>query len=323
MSDHPTNDGGRPAERVTPTAADDAGLINIPTDQVHPVLRNSPHPNQAQTFQVTVNGRQEDWTLDKLIAEAQQATAGRERFQEASQIRKEAAKALAIQEDMELVFKEGDLDAFRRIGAAYGIPGDEVEAIAQRTFAQDDEDNDDDDDDNVVQSYLKEEVAAKAAKTRSRQDGPVDYSRLSPDVQRVLREAEKTRIDGIVKNALDKDEIIAYNMDAQTPKGRRAIRDYVDEKIRGRLDSFNGDFGDGSRILADVLPEVRAHLQALGTPGKRTHAGLGHAPGGGDTEVYPTKLPDHVPSTEGDAFEQNILETMAYHQAQAERGKQQ
>lgn len=311
----PTNQGGS----VNP--ADEAGLVNIPQDQVHPALANAPHPAQAQTYPVTINGRQENWDIGKLIAEAQTGAAGREAFQQAATTRKENARALAIEEDMKAVFEDGDIDAFRRIGAQYGIPGDEVEAIAQRTFAGQ-EDEGDDEDEDVVNEYFEQ---SQGQPTRSRPATPerVDYSKLSPDVQRVLREAEKTRIDGIVKNALDKDEIIAYNMDAQSPEGRSAIRDYVDEKIRGRLDSFAGDFGDGTRILADVLPEIRAHLQALGTPGKRTHTGLGHAPGGGDTEVYPTKLPDHVPSTEGDAFEQNILETMAYHQSQAERGKTQ
>ena len=301
--------------------ADDVGLVNIPQDQVHPTLAHAPHPDQTQTYPVVVNGRQENWTLEKLTAEAQTGAAGREAFQDAAQTRKDNAKAIAVEEDMGMVFKDGDIDAFRRIGAQYGVPGDKVEEIAKTAFGLGEE-NEEENDEEVVNSYLKEEAAA-AAKTRSRQDAPVDYSKLSPDVQRVLREAEKTRIDGIVKNALDKDEIIAYNMDAQTPEGRLAIRDYVDEKIRGRLNSFNGDFGDGSRILAEVLPEIKTHLQALGTPGKRTHTGLGHAPGGGDTEVYPTKLPDHVPSTEGEAFEQNILETMAFHQAQAERGKTQ
>jgi hypothetical protein len=274
---------------------------------------------------VTINGKQEQWPLDKLISEAQTGAAGREKFQEAAGIRKENAKALAIQEDMELVFKDGEdtplpdrMDAFRRIGAQFGVPGDRVEEIAKRTFETPDDDED------VVDDYFKEaDKAGESGKpaTRSREDGPVGYAGLSPDVQRVLREAEKVRIDKIVGNALDKDEAIAYNMNAQTPEGRTAIRQYVDEKIRGRLDSFSGDFGDGARILAEVLPEIREHLQALGTPGKRTPTGLGHAPGGGDTEVYPTKLPDHVPSTEGDAFEQNVLETLAYHQAQAERGK--
>lgn len=297
--------------------------VNIPAGDVHPALANAPHPDQTRTYPVVVNGRAENWTLEKLTVEAQTGAAGREAFQQAAGVRKESAKALAVQEDLEEWFKEGSIDAFRRLGAQYGVSGDEVEEIAKKISNLDQEGGDGEDDDgNVVNSYLKEQAEVEG-KTRSRQDGPVDYSKLSPDVQRVLREAEKVRIDGIVKTALDKDEVIAYNIDAQTPEGAEAIRDYVSEKIRGRLNSFNGDFGDGTRILAEVLPEVRTHLQALGTPGKRTHTGLGHAPGGGDTEVYPTKLPDHVSSTEGEAFEQNVLETMAFHQAQAERGKQQ
>ena len=42
-----------------------------------------------------------------------------------------------------------------------------------------------------------------------------------------------------------------------------AIRDYVDEKIRGRLDSFAGDFGDGSRILAASEKENISFTESL------------------------------------------------------------
>jgi len=310
----PTPQGG---EARAQHANDDLTL-NIPANQVPGQIANAPHPEQTRTYPVVVNGRSESWTLEKLTAEAQTGAAGREAFQSAAEARKDNARAIAVEEDLKMVFEDGDVDAFRRLGAAYGVPGDKVEEIAARTFGEEEEGEDED----VVKTYNNEK-AARQEQTRSRQEGPVDYSRLSPDVQRVLREAEKTRIDEIVKNSLDKDEIISYNMDAQTPEGRIAIRNYVDEKIRGRLDSYAGDFGDGARILADVLPEIRTHLQALGTPGQRTHTGLGQAPGGGDTEVYPTKLPDHVASTEGDDFERNILDTMAYHQAQAERGKSQ
>ncbi len=293
-----------------------AGLVNIPADSVPGALANAPHPDQTRMYNVVVNGKQESWPLDKLISEAQTSAAGREKFAEAAEIRKDAAKAIAIQEDMDAVFKDGDLDAFRRVGAAYGIPGDEVEKIAQNAFSGET-------DENVVEEYFKESVENEQKQaTRSRSNEPIDYSKLTPDIQRVLREAENTRINGIVQNALDKDEKIAYNMEKQSPEGRTAIRQYVDEKISGRLTSFGGDFGDGARILAEVLPEIREHLQALGTPGDRTLTGLGHAPGGGDTEVHPRQLPEHVSSTEGDDFEQNILETMQYHQDQAERGKQ-
>lgn len=290
--------------------------INIPQDQVPQLLANAPHPDQTKTYPVVINGRTEQWNLEKLTAEAQTGAAGREAFQDAATQRKENSRAIAIEEDMSLVFQDQDIDAFRRIAAQYKVPGDEAERIAQSTFGA--EGAEEDDDENVVNSYLNEEVA-----TRSRSQTPekVGYSELAPDLQVVMKEAEKVRIDGIVQSALDKDETIAYNMEAQTPEGKRAIRDYVNEKIRGRLDSYAGNFGDGTQILAEVLPEIKAHLQALGTPGQRTRTGLGQAPGGGDTEVYPTKLPDHVPSTEGDAFEQNILEQLSFHQSQIERGK--
>lgn len=315
----PTNQGG---EGRAQHQSDEAGTINIPQDQVHPDLANAPHPNQTQTYPVNINGRIENWTLEKLTAEAQTGVAGREAFQQAAEQRKENAKALASQEDLELVFKDNDVDAFRRLGAAHGVPGDQVEAIAKRTFGDPSEGGDEDEDEKVVNTYLKEDAARReAGQTRSRSDSPVDYDKLTPDLQRIMRGAEKVRIDEIVQIALDKDEQLAYNISGQTPEGRKAIHDMVDEKIRGRLPEFGGDFGDGVRILAEVLPEVKTHLQALGTPGQRTRTGLGHAPGGGDTEVYPTKKPDHVPSSEGEAFEQHILEDLQYNQELAERGK--
>ena len=190
----PTNNPG--GEGRAQHQSDDL-TVNIPVGDVHPDLARAPHPDQTRTYPVVVNGRAENWTLEKLTAEAQTGAAGREAFQDAAKTRKENAKALAIQEDLEMFFKDNDQDAFRRLGAQYGVPGDEVEKIADRTFAKQEGEGDEDDDEEVVNSYLKEEAAA--SRTRSRRDGPVDYSKLSPDVQRVLREAEKVRIDGIVK----------------------------------------------------------------------------------------------------------------------------
>jgi len=290
----------------------DDGVIQIRPDDVHPALANAPHPDQNRTYTVTVNGRQEQWTLDKVIAEAQTAAAGREKFQEAAEIRKEAAKALAMQEDMELVFKEGDIDAFRRIGAAMGLEGDEVEQIARNTFRDDDVDEDDED---AIEAYDRQVRGQK----RTSGDEKVGYDRFTPDVQRLLREGEEARMGKIIDFALDNDEVIAYNMAALSPEGQKAIREYVNDKVHGRLPEHHGDFGDGTRILAEVLPEIREHLQALGIPQRRTPTGLGASPGGGGTEVYPRQKPDHVSSLEGDSWEQNILETLSYHKGNSER----
>ncbi len=307
--------GGRFAENEV-GSEENAGLINVPVDQIPSAIANAPHPSQTQTHAVKINGREEQWTTQQLIDRAQKEQAADEKFQQASQKEKEIATAINLQEDLEMIFKEGDIDAFRRLGAKMGVPGDQVESIAAKTFG---DQTGEDDDEDVVDSYDRE--VRQGTRSREENQGPVNYDRLSPDIQRALRTVESARIGDIVKNALDNDKDLSYNIEQYDAKGRSAIRDLVDEKIRGRLASYGGDFGDGNRILAEVLPEIREHLQALGKPGSRSPLGLGHAPGGGDTEVYPRQKPDHVSSVEGDAFEQNILETMAYHQAQAERGR--
>ncbi len=314
MATEPTPTGGsvQPDPNGVPT-------INIPQDAVPTLLQNAPHPDQTRTYPVVVNGRAEQWTLEKLTTEAQTGAAGREAFQTAADQRKENARAIAVEEDLAQVFKDGDADAFRRLGATYGMDGTKVEELLKGGIESEEGEEEDE---QVVATYLKEQADAIRSRKTDDVEVPINYSRFTPDVQRLLREGEKARIDKIVKIALDKDETIAYNMEAHTKEGRAAIREYVDEKIRGRLDSHAGDFGDGTRILAEVLPEIRTHLQALGIPGERTQTGLGHAPGGGDIEIHPTKLPEHVPSTEGDAFDQNVLETLAFHQSQIERGKQ-
>lgn len=294
---------------------EDVGTIQIPNEQVHPALANSPHPDMAQVHNVKVNGREEQWTTAQLIEKAQKGQAAEEKFQEAAQERKGNARATAIEEDLQIVIDGGEdaADAFRRIGEAYKVPADHMEKLVAQSFGGNEESDED-----VVDQYSRE---IQGTRSRDGDKEVVSYDRLSPDVQRALRKVEQGRMEEIVRKTLDKDENLSYNIGQHTPEGQRAIRQYVDEKIRGRLAAYGGDFGDGSRILAEVLPEVREHLQALGTPGTRGSMGLGPSPGGGDTEVYPKQKPDHVSSTEGDAYEQNILETMAYHQARAEQGR--
>jgi hypothetical protein len=254
-------------------------------------------------------------TTEQLIERAQKGQAAEERFQAAAKEAKENAAAIASHEDLRAVIMEGDIDALRRIGVAHGIPEDEIERIAARSMGGEKES-----DENVVEQYDRE-IQGQGTRSREGEPGPVSYDRLAPDIQRALRNVEQGRMEKIVREAIDSDKDLAYNIGRHSTEGQSAIRAMVDEKIRGRLASYGGDFGDGTHILAEILPEVKAHLQALGIPGARGPVGLGQSPGGGDTEVYPRKKPDHVSSQEGDAFEQNILETLAYHQSKAEEGR--
>lgn len=291
---------------------EDSGTIQIPTESIHPDQSSAPHPTMAQVHQVKVNGETKEATTAQLIEAYQKGTSADERFQQAAQQTKDNAEAITTHADLQAWFKDEDPDAFRRLGAAMGASDEKIEGALRNNLGDDEES-----DENVVASYDKEIASRGATQPHSDNSGPIDYSRLAPDLQRVMREAEQTRMAGITQKALDNDEFISYNMKRLSPEGQKAMRNYVDEKVNGRLAQNRGDFGDGTQILPVVLQEMKAHLEALGTPGAQNPMGLGRSPGGGDSEIYPMQKPDHVPSSEGDAFDQNVLETMAYHHARA------
>lgn len=294
-----------------------AGLINIPHESVVPVMREAPHPSANQVHNLMVNGRQVQMTTEQLYANVQKDLAGDEKLRTAAEQEKAAQTALAAEADLTALFKDGDPDAFRRLGAKYGVSGNEVEDIIDQYWADPEEEGTEGSREGDPVEARNEEVAAEKQPSRPRQVG---YDELSPDLQRALKIVEKSRIDEITKQALDKDEVVRYNMTNYTDVQRSVVQKLVAEKIKGRLDQSDGDFGDGSQILKEIVPEIREIIEAIGGP-QRTHGALnlGPSPGGGDNDVYPSKLPDHVSSSDG-GFEQNVLETMAFHQANAERG---
>lgn len=292
---------------------DDDGVIQIPTASVPPPMANSPHPSQNDMFPAKINGQEVMLTREQAVAHLQKDMAGDEKLRQAADIQKEAASAIAQQADMRAVMEDGDPDALRRLGASMGIRGDEVEKIVEQ-FTEDD--GLDEDDEDVVAAFNQKKQVVQDNK-------PIDYSRLSPDIQRIVRNAERTRIKEFVDIALDKDDVVSYNMNRLSDKGQETVRKLVDEKVRGRLDGIGGDFGDGSQILPEIVNEVRdLFTDALGSP-ERTHGSmsLGSAPGADGTEIYPQKLPDHVSSSDGDAWTQNIMETIQFHHRNAEKGK--
>lgn len=294
---------------------EDSGTINIPSDAVHPDQANSPHPTLAQVHQVKINGESREMTTAQLISEAQKSVSADERFQQASQMAKENAVAITTFADMKEFFGDKDPDAFRRVGAAMGVPSERIESALRDNLG---EEGDEDSDEDVVASYDKE--IASRGKTQPHKSKPdlIDIDGLTPDIQRVLLKVEEERMSGITQKALDKDDSVRYNMNRLSPEGQKAMRKYVDEKIDGRIaKSRDKDFGDGTHILPGVIQELKDHMEALGISGSQNPMGLGRSPGGGDSEIYPEKKPDHVSSLEEDDFERNILDTMAYHHSRA------
>ena len=306
MADATTTQGGSPQ-----TGRREDGTIDVPINAVPDAIRNSPHPQQTQLHTLKRGDETIQVTTEQLIEKAQKGWNADVLTQQARESTKAAEKALALQEDLEQIIKSGDVDAFRRMGASMGVPGDEVEQAARNIWG----DGSDEDD-----AETEDEPQPKRGKAAP-QPAQVNFGALPADVQRLLLRAEKQRIDEIIDAALDSEEKVRYNMEQYDEKGRKAIRSLVEEKVRGRLAATNGDFGDGSHILRDVLPEVKTLLEALGSPRRSTPAlGLGMSPGGDSLEVYPKKQPDHVPSSDG-SFDQHILETLAFNQSQVDRAK--
>ena len=304
MASDVTKNDGSPMTRTD-------GTIDIPISAVPDAIRNSPHPDQTRTYTLKRGDEEVQVTAEKLVEMAQKGWNADAVTQQARETIKEYEKDHGMADDLRAIIQSGDVDAFRRMGATMGIPGDEVEKAAVGIWG----DGSDEDEEETTPVRKTRQV------TETQAGGKVSFNQFPEEVQRLLLRAEKSRIDEIIDVALDSSDKVRYNLEQYDAKGQKAIRALVEEKVRGRLSATSGDFGDGSHILRDVLPEVEALLEALGSPRRQTPAlGMGHAPGGGDIEVYPKKAPDHVSSSDGN-FEQHILEKLAFNQGQIERSK--
>jgi hypothetical protein len=318
VNPNPSPDGGLSQVPIPTDAGDNTPVIQVPAGAVPPQIANAPHPDMET---IIVNGKAIQITPEQRTALAQKGAAADEKFQDAATQRKEAESAIQLKDDFEILKETGDINAFRRIGAQMGLPGDQVEEAARIVYEGVNPDGDPDDENR---HWDKQEARGRGAGTpvdaekllsqiKAEVEGhQVGYDNLSDDVKTALLHVEEKRIHEIVEKALDTDEVIRYYMNSYEDRGKEAIRTMVDEKIRGRLDDSDGQFGDGARILREVIPEVRTHLEAIGTPSRTTpQMGLGPAPGGTGNQVYPTKPPDHVPSTET-GFEDHITQTLAH-----------
>jgi hypothetical protein len=305
-------------------AHDDTPVVNIPASAIPPGMATAPHPQQTGAV-LKVHGQEVTLTHEQLVEAAQKGMAADQNFQAAARDKAEAASAIAFRDKMKLLAETGDVNAFRELGAEMGLTGDQVEDAARIVYETMEEDGTTGDENEVFRAdearrgepgkNWAQELAAVKASLESKQ---ISLDDLSPDLQDAIVDVERVRIDKIVDNALDSDQVLRYYMNSYDAKGQQAIRGMVNEKIRGRLDASDERFGDGTRIMQEVLPEVKTLLQAIGTPNRSTpQLGLGPAPGGQESNIYPMKKPDHVSSSEA-GFEEHIGQSIAHNTQQAQ-----
>jgi hypothetical protein len=301
--------------------------LSVPASAVPHVLREAEVPKRA--FTIKVYGEEKRISEDELVKLAQKGAAADHKFQEVAAQLKEAGRDKAIVEDLRKMMENGDMEAFRRVGAAFNIPGNQVEETAESIkdyleIVQSDGEEDDEADptqDVGAQTALARRLTDLETALKQISTGEVKYGKLAPDVQRALRIVESERIDKNIRAALDKDETISYYMKVFDESGQQAVRKLVDTLVKTKLKAAGGDFGDdGAEIFKDVLPLVRETVEGVAKAQRAIPPmGFGPSPGGGnDVDVYPRKKPQYVPSGKP-GFEQNILDEMAYHLANASK----
>ncbi len=333
-------DGRAYAVPMPQDQSDNTPVVNIPASAVPPQLANAPHPYETQLTEIIVDGEKQTVSHAKLVELAQKGVSSASRFQEASAKNKEAESAIALKADLEILAETGDISAFRRAGASMGLTGDEVEEAARIVYESMGENpdspsspgegqfNNDSPYDGQAsrgqEGSIAQRIAALEAAlsktTATLENKRTNFGDLDESLQVVVTDVEQARVNKIIQKALDSDEIMSYHMKTHDTNGQRAIRDMIDEKVRGRLDASDGRFGNGIQILREVIPEVKTTLEALGTLNRTTpQMGLGPAPGGQGAEIYPTKQPDHVSSTDP-GFEEHVGETLAHNMFKAQQG---
>lgn len=331
-------DGKAHAYPIAQEAHDNTPVINIPPSAVPPGMATAPHPYEQQSTTIVVDGQSRTLNQRELITLAQKGASADERFQDAAAQAKENADAISFKADMDLVAETADISAFRRAGAALGLTGDETEEAARIVFEQMGESMENElpfpneqDSQHVSEpprggnvnaaqklAILEAEIVKMKGQLASR---VTTYKDLDLGLQTAILDVEEARAGKIIQKALDSDQVLAYYMNSYDDKGRAAVRSLINEKVKGRLDaSEDGNLGDGARILQEVIPEVRDLLAATGTPNRSIpQMGLGPAPGGQGAEIYPTKEPEYVPSTES-GFEEHIAETLRHNAFKAGQG---
>lgn len=258
-----------------------------------------------QVVTLKVDKEVKEMTLGQLKAQVQKGLSADKRFQEASDLRKEAEEALIIRSDVATMLQGGEdaVGAFERVASKMGISKEEIEEV------------------KGTLTVGEQTPGAGAKPAGQEEEVPVGIQDLAPELQRAFLDAEQGRVEKIIQKSLDKDEDMCYYMKRYDADGQKAVRAMVDREITRRLAQSDGDFGDGARILSQVLPDVKDILKKVGSPERETppRGGLGPAPGGG-SGVHPAEAPKHVASTDP-GFEQNITDLMHHRFEQGENAK--
>jgi hypothetical protein len=253
----------------------------------------------SDTHTITVGGKEVHMTLDELKEAAQKAQGADKKFQDAADMRKQAAKGVLIEE------------LSRKLQAGTFQEKD-VEEMAELLGS----------DPSAVLTHLKAAQAGggekKGTKAAAKEEKKVGLEDLAPEVKAAIQAAhdadiEKTlrKIEGEVKLGVDTDSVMSKIIEEAPAEGQGKLKetlfDIAMSSVRGRI---LGGEAYGPEMVKSVVQTVRTQIKNLGIPGKSVlqppvvgfgPAGVGIAP-----EILSKEPIKRTKATE-DSYEANAV----------------
>lgn len=269
-------------------------------DSIVPVTPvTPPDPPKDQTFDLTVDGAKRTVTIEEMKELAQKSAGADKRFQDASDMRKEAEDGLRLKG---LVARMSD--------GSYSPTSAETSELASLIGV----------DPKEFAEYLKSDEKVPAKSTSKPAEGItkedlvkalgfdpaeakaiLDYShqRHIEDARRQIRE--------LSDNAVDKDDVFGKMVVGENGKDRSAaIKDMVAEDV---LRAVQDGRPFGAELVAASVQKTRAHLTKFGIQGNPSQhpLTLGLGPGGGLPAEVQSETPIKRISAAEDTDESNFV----------------
>jgi len=262
--------------------------------------------SKDQTFELTVDGEKRTVTLDEMKNLAQKASGADKKFQDASELRKQAEDGLRMK------------DLIGRLSDTEHDPTEwEVKELAGMIGV----------DPNEFAQYLKEgDTDGKTKKTDTTDTtGKIDKQSLvealgfdPAEAKAILDYSKQRHIDSARQqiketsdNAVDKDEIFGKMVIGENGKDRLAvIKDLVAEDVLRRIQD---GVPFGAELVAASVQKIRAHLTKFGIPNKPDifPLTLGLGPGGGlPSEIQSEKPIERISAAEEGAEDNFVSRAM-------------
>jgi hypothetical protein len=296
----------------------DQNTTNIDTNQTDTKTENLDQKTNVtpSQFELTVDGEKKVVTIDEMRDLAQKSAGADKRFQEASELRKQAEDGLRMKTLVDRLSDGSHTPTSAEITELAGMIGVDPAEFAEYLASEEEDAAPAKGKSNPAEGLklTKEQIIEALGFDPAEAKAVLDYSH-----QRHVEDARK-QIRDFSDQAVDKDEIFGKMIVGENGKDRSvAIKDMVAEDVLRRIQDGNPF---GADLVAASIQKVRAHLTKFGIPGNPSQypVTLGLGPGGGLPAEVQSETPIKRVSAAQDTDDSNFVARAMQRALKAMRG---